>query len=113
MDKIGYENGAISGFSAKVLQHFEGRADEHTLSALDDLEHSIKFALGPVSDLVDFSRTDKPDKIQLPFDLMAVECETVEDVVCLFKIKSQKCCKFTFRQFQCRHLMLRTLTSAA
>ena len=87
MKRAGYENSTISGFSAKVLQHFEGRASGYMRSALDDLEHSIKFALGPVSDLVDFSQTDKPDKIQLPFDLMAVECETVEgeDIVCVFK----------------------------
>jgi len=76
---ITYKNPNIHGLSAKALQCYEGYTLEPIKQACADLEQSVKFAFGQVSDLVDFYDENPPEHLRLPFDLMTVEGHTDED----------------------------------
>lgn len=79
-----YSHPSIRGLSAKVMAFYDQLQPRP--EALVSLERAVKFALGDVSNLVDFCQTETPDEMRLPFDCLAVEGGTESDeFVCLFK----------------------------
>ncbi len=90
----GYEYPVIKGLSAKVIQHFKGRANDLVAGAREELRHAVKFSLGDSNDLPSVCGLDdeviNAGPLRLPFDLMAIETTSNEDdgdYACTFLFK--------------------------